>query len=384
MTRRGVASFLPRGLIIGLSAFLLLTAHRAELWAAPAAGDRFAQGEKLYAAGQFKAALEAFSAAQQLAPHRATLFNIARCHENLGELDRAVRFYRQTLKLTTSADQRADLAGRIARIQARPVKVFVTSEPVGASVTVDTGQPRSARPTPAIFDMRPGWHLLVLRHPTRRVTTRRVQVQIGRPATVKVALDPLPASKPCPPPLPCQKSCEPPKLVAFEDTLLHVSVGASSLVAQGWGAVTGPELHLGATIGRLFVGGHFFGVPLTRETVGSTDPGSAFLLRGAVEAGWVFPFRRSYLQASAAFGGYLDRISNFAESASSPVSGKEASGLTWSLGGSYQVMFARWLSLALTLRLGMMHGTRIENANALDDDRHFLFVTTSYGIVFHI
>jgi tetratricopeptide (TPR) repeat protein len=203
LSRRGVAA--------ALMVLLGLTAPPAWLGsgvahAAPAAGRKaaaaahYAAGQKLYAGGRFAAALARFSAAQKLLPHPQTLFNIARCRENLGRLDKALESYQAALKLTKDSTRRADISARIKRLAVRPGRLFVTSTPPGARVSVDqlARATRGARLTPAVLKLAPGPHLLVLRKEGYGAQLQRVVVKPGDDRTLKLTLQRLATTKPRP------------------------------------------------------------------------------------------------------------------------------------------------------------------------------------------
>lgn len=72
------------------------------------ARQHFAEGTVAYDLGEFQKALQAYGEAYRLAPRPALLFNVAQCHRQLGQYERAAFFYRRYLYL---AGQDADDAG---------------------------------------------------------------------------------------------------------------------------------------------------------------------------------------------------------------------------------------------------------------------------------
>ena len=88
---------------------------------APAKGDRpvenkssknrtarahFLRAEKAFNLAKFTEALAAYEAAYEVRPLPALLFNIAQCHRNLGDHERAVFFYRRYLTLEPRSKNR--------------------------------------------------------------------------------------------------------------------------------------------------------------------------------------------------------------------------------------------------------------------------------------
>lgn len=62
-----------------------------------------AEGSTAYSAGRFADAAEKFGAAYQLYPDSTLLYNIARCHQGLGNFDKAIEYYQRFLQQPTTA-----------------------------------------------------------------------------------------------------------------------------------------------------------------------------------------------------------------------------------------------------------------------------------------
>jgi tetratricopeptide (TPR) repeat protein len=71
------------------------------------ARTHYQQGETAFKLGRFPEALEAYSKAYEVAPLPGFLFNIGQCHRMLGNLERAVFFYRGYLRERPEAKNRA-------------------------------------------------------------------------------------------------------------------------------------------------------------------------------------------------------------------------------------------------------------------------------------
>lgn len=96
-------------------------------WAAPVeAGDasevraraQFRAGQNAYEAGEYEGALKAFSEAYGLQPVPGLLFNIAQCHRQLGNYERAAVFYQQYLELAPSRENDAAVRALLGQAQA--------------------------------------------------------------------------------------------------------------------------------------------------------------------------------------------------------------------------------------------------------------------------
>lgn len=65
----------------------------------------FRKAEKQYRLGRFEAALKSYQAAYELLEHPAFLFNLAQCHRQLGNFERAVFFYEAYIRDSPTGDQ---------------------------------------------------------------------------------------------------------------------------------------------------------------------------------------------------------------------------------------------------------------------------------------
>lgn len=78
-------------------------------------------GSELYAAGNYPAALDAFQRAYALIPEPNLLFNIAGCHEKLGQHTQAIEYYRWFLgTASANPEGRRRAIAALSRLQAAP------------------------------------------------------------------------------------------------------------------------------------------------------------------------------------------------------------------------------------------------------------------------
>lgn len=103
-----------------LTAVVLLLALASPA-AALAAGDEGAElkARTHFAAGEYKEALEIYARLYAETMHPTYLRNIARCHQNLGNPDKAISSFREYLRKARDlpADQRAEIEGYIAEME---------------------------------------------------------------------------------------------------------------------------------------------------------------------------------------------------------------------------------------------------------------------------
>ncbi len=78
----------------------------------------FVEGTRQYDLGEYRRALEAFKRAYLAYESPAFLYNIARCHELLGERAVAIERYRTFLALSPNPSERAPVEQRITTLQA--------------------------------------------------------------------------------------------------------------------------------------------------------------------------------------------------------------------------------------------------------------------------
>jgi tetratricopeptide (TPR) repeat protein len=97
---------------------LLTTPALAKDAAEMRAREQFRAGQAAYANGRYEQALGAFSEAYGLQPVPGFLFNIAQCHRQLGNYERAAVFYQQYLELSPSSANTARVRALLGEIEA--------------------------------------------------------------------------------------------------------------------------------------------------------------------------------------------------------------------------------------------------------------------------
>ena len=127
-----------------LTALVLLLALAAPA-AALAAGEEGAElkARTHFAAGEYKEALEIYARLYAETMHPTYLRNIARCHQNLGNADKAISSFREYLRKAhdLTPDQRKEIEGYIAEMEHLKQSKEKSAEPAAA--------PPPAAPPPA-------------------------------------------------------------------------------------------------------------------------------------------------------------------------------------------------------------------------------------------
>lgn len=222
---------------LALSA-LLCIAHASVAHAQASAGDRFAEGERAYGAGDFVTAAEAFEAAHALDPQPAALWNAARSWHRAGELARGANRYREYLSLAPSDAPDRDAAIAAQLELGRELGRLELVAPEAQRVAVDD---RAARVGTWYVD--PGQHRVEAFFGERATAST---VVVGKGETQTVVLDapaPPPAEGPAPTPptLPVERETgglAPGWLIPFVSltglsAALTIASGIDVLVARG-------------------------------------------------------------------------------------------------------------------------------------------------------
>lgn len=121
-------------------------------------------GADLYRAGRWREAIAEFEEAYRLKPHGAIRFNVAQCHERLGEWPAALLGYHDYLREVPDAKDRAAVRATIHRLEEKLAAagvqaLLVYSDPPGAEVRLD-GRARGR--TPFHIVLPPGAYALAL------------------------------------------------------------------------------------------------------------------------------------------------------------------------------------------------------------------------------
>lgn len=153
---------------------------RAEESAAARAATIHREGIELYQAGDYAGAAERFLRAQELAPAPSNLFNLARCYEQLGDVERAIEVLEvYVADPALEPERRARGQQELARLTRSEGQVEVTTAPPGAELFVD-GRPQGPESlTPATLRLPPGEHIIEARLAGHEPVRQEVTVAPG-------------------------------------------------------------------------------------------------------------------------------------------------------------------------------------------------------------
>jgi len=199
----------------------------------------FLAGADAYDRGRYKDAVDAFLAADRIAPRPELSFNVARAYERLGDDAAALGWYRDYVRRAPSASDRSDVDERIARLQDRlslkgVQQITVLSIPERATVVLD-GKPVGV--TPWTGEIAPGKHSVALRLVGYLEARNDVVLPRNQAIDVSVSLSPAPFEPPPPTdgrPVVAPSSSSPPPL-RTQPTTESRSIGTLTWVSLGVG-----------------------------------------------------------------------------------------------------------------------------------------------------
>lgn len=171
------------------------------------ARDAFLTGQRFYKEARYAEAIAKFEEAYALKPSPVLFYNIGRCHEQLGDVPRALRTYRDYLRMAPEAKDKDTVSDAIANLERRLKEkglqqLLVFADPANATIEVDGKVLGNA---PASVELTAGNHKLVVRAEGFETTERSFVMQTARATEMTINLRPAPAkpsgSPPPPPPL---------------------------------------------------------------------------------------------------------------------------------------------------------------------------------------
>jgi hypothetical protein len=150
----------------------------------------FTRGEQLYAQGEYGAAIWNFRQADSIRVTPEVAFDLAKCHEKLGDLAFSTFYYRQYLKRAPNANDALDVAERVGTVLARAEGegrgLLELLSPGAVDLTINNA--RFAEAPVAMF-LPPGEYEVSARFPSG---VKKMVTQIRTGKTTPVAFEPMP------------------------------------------------------------------------------------------------------------------------------------------------------------------------------------------------
>lgn len=162
------------------------------------ARELFQAGQKLYKEKKYQAAIAKFEAAYAVRPHPVIFFNVGKCYEQLGDIPRAMRAYRDYLRLAPDAKDRQQVSDAVAALEKRlrekglqQLMVFV--DPPSARVSVDG---KDYGGSPASMELIAGNHTLTVSAEGFEPYERSFVMETSRATDMTIALRPVVVTPP--------------------------------------------------------------------------------------------------------------------------------------------------------------------------------------------
>ncbi len=178
-----------------LALLLSLTSTASEV-SMPGAAEQerfkayFTQGETLYQQGEYGAAIWNFRQADAIRVTPEVAFDLAKCHEKLGDVAFATFWYRQYLKRAPNANDALDVAERVGTVLARAEGegrgLLEVTSPGATELTINKA---SFAEDPVAMFLPPGEYELSARFPSG-VKTMVTQIRTGK--TTPITFEPMP------------------------------------------------------------------------------------------------------------------------------------------------------------------------------------------------
>jgi PEGA domain len=179
-------------MINALLVALTLSAASAEDDAAATAKAKtlFTNGQKLYKAGKYADAIAKFEEAFKVKSHPVIYFNIGKCWEQLGDSAKALRNFRDYLRLSPDASDRQQVTDSIANLERRlrekgVQQLLIFAEPANAKIVVDG---KDLGPSPASVELTAGSHELVVTAEGMDKVQRTITTTLTRATEMTITL----------------------------------------------------------------------------------------------------------------------------------------------------------------------------------------------------
>lgn len=157
------------------------------------ARELFQWAQRLYKQARYAEAISKFEEAYAVRPHPVIYFNIGRCHEQLGDTAKALRAYRDYLRLLPDAQDKENVTDAIANLERRlrekgVQQLMVFADPPQARIVVD-GQDLGR--SPATVELVAGNHTMMVTAEGYEKVERSFVMQTTRATEMTITLRPV-------------------------------------------------------------------------------------------------------------------------------------------------------------------------------------------------
>jgi len=170
--------------LIALALLTLALTRSAHADARKEAREAFASGEAADKRQDYRAAIEHYLRAYELAPHHFALYNIGIDYERLGEYRESAEWFNRYIREAPQSPELDRVNRLVIELKLRPAKLTVTTKPPGARVFID-GQYSGS--TPFSKPVKGGGRRVAVELAGQR-DERDVFLEYGEPKAVEFAL----------------------------------------------------------------------------------------------------------------------------------------------------------------------------------------------------
>jgi tetratricopeptide (TPR) repeat protein len=150
----------------------------------------FRRGIESYRARRYQDALQYLLASNRIVPNDVVVFDLARTHEELGQLEQAWRYYTWCLQLSDAPELRQEAEEALERITPRVARISIETDPPGAAVYLDGRELGRRGFTPTVLALPQGAHHLVVEREGYALAELDTEATVGKLSEVKLALTP--------------------------------------------------------------------------------------------------------------------------------------------------------------------------------------------------
>lgn len=157
------------------------------------AKEAFLTGQRFYKEARYADAIAKFEEAYALKPSPVLFYNIGRCHEQLGDVPKALRSYRDYLRMAPDAKDKDTVNDAIANLERRLKEkglqqLLVFADPPNATIEVDG---KVLGNSPASVELSAGNHRLVVKADGFEPADRSFVMQTARATEMTINLRPV-------------------------------------------------------------------------------------------------------------------------------------------------------------------------------------------------
>jgi tetratricopeptide (TPR) repeat protein len=194
------------------------------------AKELFKTAQRLYKEARYAEAIVKFEETYVLKPSAVIFYNIGKCYEQLGDVPKAMRAYRDYLRLSPEAKDKDTVSDAIANLERRLKErglqqLLVFADPPNALIEVDG---KVLGNSPASIELTAGNHKLVVRAEGYETAERAFVMQVQRATEMTINLRPK-----APEPLAAERpTADQPKAVVLEPKSLGQSTEVAAAIER--------------------------------------------------------------------------------------------------------------------------------------------------------